>query len=85
MIYSKTCVKRPLSKTETLFSRPIMLSAGQTCYRMLQGVHSAMLSTYIKLPFVIKTFVLSIFEWPFYTGFTMHQPMSSHQMLLNLS
>ena len=24
----------------------------------------------IKLPFVIKTFVLSIFEWPFYTGFT---------------
>ena len=26
--------------------------------------------TYIKLPFVIKIFVLSIFEWPFYTGFT---------------
>ena len=23
-----------------------------------------------KLPFVIKIFVLSIFEWPFYTGFT---------------
>ena len=22
----------------------------------------------IKLPFVIKIFVLSIFEWPFYTG-----------------
>ena len=22
------------------------------------------------LPFVIKIFVLSIFEWPFYTGFT---------------
>ena len=29
-----------------------------------------MLSTFIKLPFVIKIFVLSIFEWPFYTGFT---------------
>ena len=28
------------------------------------------LSPFIKLPFVIKTFVLSIFEWPFYTGFT---------------
>ena len=27
-------------------------------------------STFIKLPFVIKIFVLSIFEWPFYTGFT---------------
>ena len=32
--------------------------------------HSATLSTFIKLPFVIKIFVLSIFEWPFYTGFT---------------
>ena len=28
-----------------------------------------MLSTFIKLPFVIKIFILSIFEWPFYTGF----------------
>ena len=37
---------------------------------MLQGEHSAILSTFIKLPFVIKIFVLSIFEWPFYTGFT---------------
>ena len=32
--------------------------------------HSAILSFLIKLPFVIKIFVLSIFEWPFYTGFT---------------
>ena len=31
--------------------------------------HSAILLTLIKLPFVIKIFVLSIFEWPFYTGF----------------
>ena len=37
---------------------------------MLQGEHSAILLTFIKLPFVIKIFVLSIFEWPFYTGFT---------------
>ena len=29
-----------------------------------------MLSTLIKLLFVIKIFILSIFEWPFYTGFT---------------
>ena len=34
------------------------------------GEHSAILLTCIKLPFVIKIFVLSIFEWPFYTGFT---------------
>ena len=30
---------------------------------MLQGEHSAILSTFIKLQVVIKTFVLSIFEW----------------------
>ena len=32
-------------------------------------MHSAILSTFIRLPFVIKTFVLSIFEWPLKTGF----------------
>ena len=32
--------------------------------------HSAILSTFIKLPFDYKTFVLSIFEWPLRTGFT---------------
>ena len=30
-----------------------------------------LLSTFIKLPFVIKIFVLSIFEWLFYTDFTL--------------
>ena len=37
---------------------------------MLQSEHSAILLICIKLPFVINTFVLSTFEWPFYTGFT---------------
>ena len=32
--------------------------------------HSAILLTFIKLQFVIQIFVLSIFEWPFYRGFT---------------
>ena len=32
---------------------------------MLQGEHSAILSTFIQLPFVIKIFVLSILELPF--------------------
>ena len=40
---------------------------------MLLGEHSAILSSFIKLPFVIKIFVLSVFEWPFYTGFTVIQ------------
>ena len=37
---------------------------------MLQEEHSAILSIFIKLPFVIKIFDLSNFEWLFYTGFT---------------
>ena len=37
---------------------------------MLKWEHSAILSTFIKLPFVVKIFVLSIIKWPFYTGFT---------------
>ena len=39
---------------------------------MLQGEHSAILLTFIKQSFVIKIFVLSSFEWPFYTCFTVH-------------
>ena len=38
----------------------------------LGGEHFAILSTFIKLPFIIKIFVSSIFEWPFYTGFTVY-------------
>ena len=47
-LYSKTCVKWPLSKTTNWFSRPIL--------------------AYCRF----KIFVLSIFEWPFYTGFTVY-------------
>ena len=39
---------------------------------MPQGEHSAILSTLIKFPFVIKIFVLSTFEWPFDTSFSVH-------------
>ena len=37
---------------------------------MLQGERSAILSTFIMLPFSIKTCVLSIFKRPLETGFT---------------
>ena len=40
---------------------------------MLQGEHSAILSTFIKLPFVIKNFAVSIFEWQFYISFFCHK------------
>ena len=39
--------------------------------------HSAILSTFIKLQIVFKTFVLSIFEWPLKAGFTVHLNFSS--------
>ena len=69
-IYSKTCVKRPLSKRlNTGFQDQLLLNAGQNYCRMLQREHSAILLSFIKLPSVIKIFVLSIFEWPFYRGF----------------
>ena len=52
------------------FQDQLSINAGQKYCRMLQGEHSAILSTFIKPPFVIKIFVLSIFERRFYTGFT---------------
>ena len=71
MIYSKTCVKWSLSKRPKIgLQDQLSLNAGQKYCRMLQGEHSAKLSTFIELPFVTKIFVMSIFEWPFYTGFT---------------
>ena len=72
-IYSKTCVKWPLSKRPQFgYQDQLLLNAGQKYCRMLHWEHSAILLTFIKLPFVIKIFVLSVFERPFYTGFTVH-------------
>ena len=63
--YSKTCLKRPL------LNRPKFVF--KTKFRLMQvksiAEHSAIFSTCIKLPFVIKIFVLSIFEWKLKTCF----------------
>ena len=57
MRYSKTCVKWPLSKRLKIgFQDRLPLNADQKYCRMLQGEHSAILSTFIKLRFVIKIF-----------------------------
>ena len=70
-IYSKTCLKLSLKrKTKIGFQVQLSLYAGQKYCRMLQGEHSAILLTFIKLPFVIWIFVLFIFEWLLTTGFT---------------
>ena len=74
-------VKGPLSnRSQCGFQDQLLLNAGQKYCRMLPcrskvlqnapREHSAILLTFIKLPFVIKIFVLSVFEWLFYTGFT---------------
>ena len=44
---------------------------------MLQGEHPAILLTFIKLPCVIKIFVLSMFEWPLKTGFAVYDARNS--------
>ena len=70
-LYSKPCLKRQLKKkTKIGFQDQLLLNAGQKRCRMLQWEHSAILSTFIKLPFVIKLFVLPNFEWPLKTGLT---------------
>ena len=64
--YSKTYVKRGLSKRPKHgFHDRLSLIAGQKYCRMLQREHSAILLTFIKLPVVIKTFVLSILSGRF--------------------
>ena len=42
---------------------------------MLSLEHSVILLTFIKLPFVIEIFVLTLtfFEWPFFTCFTVSE------------
>ena len=69
--YSKTCLKQSLSQRPNIgIHDQLSLYACQKYCRMLQREHSAILPTFIKLPFVIVIFVLSIFEWPLKTGFT---------------
>ena len=60
------------------FQDQLSLNAGQKYCRMLQVEHSAILSTFIKLPIIIKIYVLSIFEWQFYTGFTVQWQSQYH-------
>ena len=48
-LYSKTCVKRPLSKRPKIgFQCQLLQNAGQKYCRMLQGEHSAIFSTFNK-------------------------------------
>ena len=63
------------------FQYRLLLNAGQKYCRMLQGEHSAILSTFIKLPFA-KSFVMSILEWPLKTGFTVYHTLMQNANLI---
>ena len=56
-----------LKKTKNWFQDQLSLNAGQKYCRVLQREHSAILLTFIYLPYVIKILILSIFEWLFFT------------------
>ena len=63
-VYIKTCVKKAtLKKTKNGFQDQLLLNGGQKYCRFLQEEHSAILLTFIKLPFVIIICisVLSVF------------------------
>ena len=71
VIYRNTCLKPPFKKKAKIgFQDQLSLNTGQKYCRILQREHSAIPLTFIKLPFAIRTIVLSIFEWPFKTDFT---------------
>ena len=74
---TRHCTVKPVQndhsqKDHFFFQDQLSLNTGQKYCRMLQSEHSAILSIFIKPPFVIKTFVLSIFECCFYTGFMVY-------------
>ena len=72
---SRGCTVKPVLSGHSKRRPKLVFNAD---YRFMQvksiaeGEHSAILSTFIKLPFAIKTFVLSCFEWPLKTGFTVY-------------
>ena len=72
--YSKTCLKWPLKRRQKMgFKTDYRLMQVKSIAECssLQGEHSAILLTSIKLQFVIKIFVVfSIFDWSLKTGFT---------------
>ena len=69
--YSKTCLVKPVlsghSKEDqkNMFSRTIIAKCRSKGLQNAPLEHSAILLTCTKLLPVFKTFVLSIFEWPF--------------------
>ena len=78
-MYSKTCVKRPLSKRPKIgFQEQLALNADQKYYRMLEGEHSAIISTFINLPFVIKILSFFLFLSGLFTQVLLYLKLTYH-------
>ena len=77
-VYSKTCVKRPLAKRPKIgFQDLLSLNAGQKKCRskVLQNVplcSKGSILQYFPLSLSYHLSIRSIFEWRFYTGFTVY-------------
>ena len=84
--FNKTCLKWPLKKTKIGFTNRLLLrfNAGQKYCRMFQGDYSAILLTFVELPFAIKTFFV-YFEWSFKTGFTVFTHYHTHALISHMS
>ena len=65
-------------RQKLFFQDQLSLNAGQ----QYQREHPAILSTSIRLPFVFKIFVLSSFEWPLKTGFTVKKSTHKYHKLV---
>ena len=60
LVYTREKGHANTVKQKIGFQDRLSLNAGQSIAKLRE--HSAILSAFIKLPFVFKTFVLSIFE-----------------------
>ena len=80
--YTKTCLKGPLKKkARNCYSRQIIAQCRSKVLQNAPREHSAILSTFIKLPFVFKTFVCL-----FLIGFTVsHSEKFNKSLTLNTS
>ena len=65
-------------KRTTNWSRPVIAYCRSKVLQNAEMEHSAILLTFIKLPFVIRYLFFLYFEWAFCTGFTVFVVQGFH-------
>ena len=80
--YSKTCVKRPLSKRPNIgFQDQLSLNAGRKYCRMLQGEHLQYFQPSLSYHLCLRHLLCLFFELTFYTVFTVYHITHSRHVL----